>query len=117
MRFCSQCGAECPADAQFCTQCGVAIGSTATTYQYESAKIQVNTYLVHNILVALFCCLPLGVIGLIFSILAYSACGKGDIDGAQSNASIAKIFFWISVIFGVLAGVIFCVLNASVAMI
>ena len=63
--------------------------------------VQIETYLVHNILATIFCFFPLGIVGLIFSILAKNAISSGNIQAAKSNAHTAKVLFGISFGIGV----------------
>ena len=51
---------------------------------------------------SLGCCLPHGVVSLIFAVLVNKKAAAGDIDGATSSAKMAKIFAWISIILAVL---------------
>ena len=112
--FCKQCGAQVPDGASFCTQCGCPQSEQVQPFPqamnvqnqpFPQARmnttqyVQIETYLVHNILATIFCFFPLGIVGLIFSILAKNAISSGNIQAAKSNAHTAKIFFWIS--FGV----------------
>ena len=115
--FCKQCGAQVPDGASFCTQCGCPQSEqvqpfpqamNAQNQPFSQAQmnttqyVQIETYLVHNILATLFCCPLLGIVGLIFSILAKNALSNGNIQAAKSNAGTAKVLFWISLGIGLL---------------
>lgn len=62
----------------------------------------VADYLILNILATLFCCLPFGVAGIIFSVQANSAKARGDIQGAVRASSTAKTFLILSAVCGAL---------------
>jgi hypothetical protein len=47
-------------------------------------------YLIWNVLSTLFCCMPLGVAGIIFSIQTNSAKTRGDFEAAARHSSTAK---------------------------
>lgn len=50
----------------------------------------VPDYLIWNVLSTLFCCMPVGVAGIIFSIQTNSAKARGDFEGAARHSSTAK---------------------------
>lgn len=65
--------------------------------------------LVFAILVTIFCCLPLGIVAIVFSAMGMARQGSGDFAGAESAARTARILNWIS--FGIgLAGIAIYVL-------
>jgi hypothetical protein len=82
--------------------------NTATKPMYSS---QPKNYLVESILVTLFCCLPLGVIGIINASKVESLFKAGDVDGAVKYSEEAKkwstIGFCVGVAFLVLYFLIF----------
>jgi hypothetical protein len=49
-----------------------------------------NDYLVRSILVTLFCCLPFGIVAIVYSAQARSQYRAGDYTGAQESARKAK---------------------------
>ena len=105
--FCKQCGAQVADGSSFCTQCGCPQSEQVQPFPQAQMNttqyVQIETYLVHNILATLFCFFPLGIVGLIFSILAKSAISSGNIQAAKSNAGTAKVLFWISFGIGLLS--------------
>ncbi len=65
-----------------------------------------KNYLVESILVTLFCCLPLGVVGIINATKVNSAWEAGDHEGAMRSAEEAKK--WVK--YGAIGGAIVAVL-------
>ncbi len=62
-------------------------------------------YLVWAILTTILCCLPFGIVSIIYAAQVNSKWTVGDFDGAKSSSKNAKTWAWVS--FGVgLAGVI-----------
>jgi len=62
-------------------------------------------YLVWAILTTILCCLPFGIVSIIYAAQVNSKWTVGDFAGAQSSSKNAKIWAWVS--FGVgLAGMI-----------
>lgn len=100
--FCTQCGAQLNNGAQQCPQCGAlqgpATANATVNASYASGEPLVKTYLIHNIISTLFCCLPLGIIGIIYSVGADSAQNVGNYIVAQAKAKVAGRLFWIAVI-------------------
>ena len=62
-----------------------------------SATSDVQNYLIPAILVTIFCCLPLGVVSIIFATQVNSKVASGDIAGAMEASKKAKMFLFITV--------------------
>lgn len=60
-------------------------------------RAQVSNYLIPSLLATLCCCLPTGVVALIFASQVNGKLASGDEAGAQAAASKAKLWCWISV--------------------
>ncbi|HEX7808552.1 MAG TPA: CD225/dispanin family protein [Thermoanaerobaculia bacterium] len=58
-----------------------------------------------SIIVTLCCCLPLGVVAIIFAAQVNTKLAAGDIAGAREASDKAKLFCWISLALG-LAGIV-----------
>ena len=72
------------------------------------ATTSVSNYLIPAI-ISLFCCLPLGIVAVIFAAQVNGKVQTGDIAGAQNSAKKAKMFSFIAIGLG-LAAIIFYVL-------
>jgi hypothetical protein len=70
-----------------------------------------NNYLVFGILTTIFCCLPLGIVSIIFSSKVNSLWAQGDFERAYIASSKAKKF----ALFALFAGIIIAVLGFVVA--
>lgn len=75
----------------------------------------VPNYLPQAILSTVFCCLPFGIVAIVYAAQVNSKLAAGDYEGAQSASKSAKLWSWISfgsglavfliyVILGVIAG-------------
>lgn len=68
----------------------------------NNSGVQPKNYLVESILVTIFCCLPLGIVGIVFASQVSSKYTAGDYAGAVESSKQAKKFM----IWGLLAGII-----------
>ena len=71
---------------------------------------QVPNYLVQSILATLFCCLPFGIVSIVFAAQANTKKGEGDIAGAMEAAGKAKTWAWVSFAAGLVVGVLYILL-------
>ena len=55
-----------------------------------SDAANVPDYLIWNVLATIFCCMPIGIAGIIFSIQTNSAKTRGDFEAAARHSSTAK---------------------------
>ena len=87
--YCTSCGVPRPDDATVCENCGEAI-------QRLPPLPRVENYLVQAVLTAFFCCMPVGVVGIIYAAQVNSKLMAGDVAGAQAAAKNAKMWSWIA---------------------
>lgn len=87
---------------------GYAAGGAATGER-------IDTWLWQSIVATLLCCLPLGVVGIVFAAQAQSAINVGNLDEARAKASTAKTMTLIAVGLG-LAGIVIWLLFFVIGM-
>ena len=92
--YCRKCGARNEDSAINCIQCGESL-------QVSSARPTppvpaIPNYLVQSILATIFCCLPLGIVAIIYAAQVNGKIQSGDLQGALSASNSAKTFCWIS---------------------
>lgn len=69
--------------------------------QNMNQGVRPKNYLVESILVTIFCCLPLGIVGIIFATQVNSKYDAGDYAGAEKASKQAKQFMTWGLISGV----------------
>lgn len=116
--YCPNCGAENSEDATYCANCGHELRRTETpgtdvppppppptqpgpqpSYAPQSAQAEVPNYLVQAILTTIFCCLPLGIVSIVYAAQVNGKVAAGDRAGALESSAKARMWAWIS--FGV----------------
>lgn len=71
---------------------------------------QVPNHLVWAILTTLFCCLPAGIVSIVYAAQVTGKLASGDIAGAQESSNNAKKWAMWSAIIGVVAIVLYIIL-------
>ncbi len=111
MKYCPKCGNAIPDEASFCPKCGANLPFAATPApNVQSPKPQCpQTYLALSIIVTMFCCLPLGIVGIIKSSGVSKEYAAGNYAAAQEASNQAKKWSIIGICCG-LAWVIICII-------
>ena len=120
--FCRQCGTLNAENAPTCTSCGNAL--TANPYGTSAApnpnglnpgnanfggmpmEGKPKNYLVESILLTFCCCLPLGIVGIVFASQVDSKWNAGDHAGAIAAAENAKKFVLIGLVLGIVVNIV-----------
>lgn len=115
---CPNCGTSNLDNSSICINCGRSLApGAAQSYTPPpppapsygapgAAGPQVPNYLVQSILVTLCCCLPLGVVAIIFAAQVNTKLAQGDMAGALDASQKAKMFSWIAFGLGLLSSLI-----------
>ena len=107
---CPNCGNSNPDDAIYCTNCGQRLVQPpplprqqppqygVPTYSLPPGPVyeHIPNYLVQAILVTIFCCLPAGIVSIVFAAQVNGKVARGDLTGARSDSQKAKKWAWIS---------------------
>jgi uncharacterized membrane protein YvbJ len=113
--FCTQCGANNPDNAVTCAQCGRPLqpgqASTGVVVPPTPGVIQppgyppanIPNYLVFAILATVFCCLPTGIVSIIYAAQVNTKIAARDLAGALQASNNAKMWAWISFGLGLLS--------------
>lgn len=81
-----------------------------TTPTPSGAAGNIQNYLVPAILATIFCCLPVGVVSIIFAAQVNGKIAAGDTAGAIESSKKAKMFMFVAIGLGLLSWVIAIVL-------
>jgi uncharacterized membrane protein YvbJ len=99
--FCPQCGANNADTAAVCMQCGRNLQLSAPSPLNIPGVVQppaapIENYLVFAILATVLCCLPAGIVAIIYAAQVNSKAQMGDLVGAKATSDNAKMWCWIS---------------------
>jgi Interferon-induced transmembrane protein/zinc-ribbon domain len=94
--FCKSCGAPNDDHATKCSKCGAGLGSIVAP-----AGQPVPNYLVFAILTTVFCCLPFGIVSIVYAAQVNSRVAGGDHLGALEASSKAKTWAIVSLLCGI----------------
>lgn len=115
--FCKNCGAEIADNSRFCTDCGAEqqVSGPVITPGCRPDGKRPSTYLALSIIVTLCCCMPLGIVGIIYASRVDSAWNAGYYEDAREFSHKARnwsllgavliLLVWIAYIILLIAGV------------
>lgn len=64
-------------------------------------------YLALAIISTILCCLPLGIVSIVFSTQVNSKYAAGDYEGAEKASKNAKLFWILAAVIGLVVGIIY----------
>jgi interferon-induced transmembrane protein/zinc ribbon protein len=117
--YCPNCGAQNSEDATYCANCGNELRTIETpsedvppppqdqtqpSYAPQSPQQEVPNYLVQAILTTVFCCLPLGIVSIVYAAQVSGKVAAGDRAGALQSSRNARMWAWISFGTGLVLG-------------
>ncbi len=100
--FCKNCGNQIADAAVVCTKCGVPVAG-----KYPAANAMVKNHMVEAILTTVICCVPFGIVAIVYASQVNTKLAQGDIEGAKSASKKAIGWIIASVIVGAIAGIIY----------
>jgi uncharacterized membrane protein YvbJ len=119
--FCPQCGANNADTAVVCLQCGRNLQPAVSTTLNIPGVVQppaapIQNYLVFAILATVLCCLPTGIVAIIYAAQVNGKVQMGDLAGAKAASDNAKMWCWVSFGLG-LASIVVSILTFGVGII
>jgi hypothetical protein len=110
MMFCRKCGAENANNAPTCISCGEPLRNpfepTIAGGGPITAEGKPPNYLVQAILVTFCCCLPLGIVSIVYAAQVDSKWNAGDRMGAMLASKNASKWSWIAFGLGVVVNLL-----------
>jgi hypothetical protein len=85
---------------------GTAMPGQYGQYGSTAGRANVPNYLVWSILTTLLCCLPAGVVAIVYSSQVSSKLAAGDYTGAVDSSNKARTWCIVSAVAGVVGGII-----------
>jgi hypothetical protein len=107
--YCRKCGTQNDDNAVNCAKCGEALRPLTAPPAAPSQNIP--NYLVQSILVTLFCCLPFGIVAIVYAAQVNGKIQAGDVQGALDASGKAKMWSWISFGVGLVGSLIYLALS------
>ncbi|MFH1090494.1 MAG: CD225/dispanin family protein [Pseudomonadota bacterium] len=76
--------------------------------------VKIPNHLVWAILATIFCCLPLGIVAIVYAAQVNGKVATGDYAGAQASAGKAKMWIWIGFGVGLAIQIVVVAINVIV---
>lgn len=106
--FCKNCGTELAEGTRFCTKCGYDQNSDRPFYGIPEKRPK--TYMVLAIIVTVCCCIPFGIVSLIYASRVDSAWNTGHYEDAGRFSAKARNWALWGIILSVLFYVVYIIL-------
>lgn len=112
--FCTRCGNQVEGKPYRCPRCGgVLPRSPEQDSQSQTQTVMVvqgsaPTHLCAAILTTIFCCLPFGIVAIIYSIITDGHNAAGDIAAAKRSSAIAKAWCTVALVVGLIT-ILWCI--------
>ncbi len=97
--FCPTCGSSNDEAAKFCRACG----GSLTPSVAKDPPPHVPNHLVWAILVTIFCCLPFGIVSIVYAAQVNGFVAAGRFDSARQASESAKMWAWIAFAVGLVS--------------
>jgi len=95
--YCRKCGASNADIDRYCAQCGEALDLTADV---AVTRPGIPNHLALAVLVTIFCCMPFGIMAMIYAAQVNPRLMNGDYAGAMDASKKAAIWCWVSLAVG-----------------
>ena len=106
--YCTSCGQQNYSDAHFCQNCGRELQSREMPdgYRPPGPRPHVPNHLVWAILATIFCCIPFGIVSIVYAAQVNGKLAGGDYRGARSASDNARTWAIASIVLGLTIAVV-----------
>lgn len=108
--YCKNCGKEQPDGARFCGNCGCDLWDSRQRQGNQATMEKPSTYLALSIIVTILCCLPFGIVGIVYGANVDSCWREGRTDEAADNSRKARNWSMAGLIIGLVCWIAYIVL-------
>ena len=105
--YCRNCGTLNEDNVLQCVKCGQVLQPISSQFQ---PRQEVPSHLALAILTTLFCCLPFGVVSIVYAAQVNSKLQAGDYNGAMNCSKKAALWGWLSFGIGLFVGLIYALI-------
>ncbi len=118
--YCTQCGTNNSDSASFCSQCGSRMsGTTPPEPMMQTPSVQdlpppamrtnafVPNYMIWSVLATLLCCLPTGIVAIVYSAQVDTKLRLKEYEAAKQASKNARTWCLVSVGVGIVVSLIF----------
>ena len=91
--FCQRCGVEIPQGQTVCPACQAA----------TPVPVKIKSHMADAIIVTICCCLPFGIVGIVYASRVSTLLAAGNVSAAQDAAKKAAMWSWIGFGCGIVA--------------
>lgn len=110
--LCPNCGGSNPDNSVYCANCGAVL--RAQQAMMQPPHVPIPNYLVHAILVTILCCLPFGIVSIVYAAQVDSKAANGDYAGATESSENAKKWALVALVCGLAIYVVWCAAYAVI---
>ena len=121
--FCPACGTKIEGVATVCSHCGATlpvVTPPATTIPAPPSPTppieRIPNYLVWAILATICCCLPGGIVAIVYAAQVNGKIALGDLVQARRYSRLALIWCWVSFGVGIVVGILYVFIVAASSM-
>ena len=100
--YCPTCGSNNDDNASFCKACG----GSLRPGRAGVPPPHVPNHLVWAILVTIFCCLPFGIVSIVYAAQVNGKLAVGDVAGARQASQNAKTWAWVAFGIGIASSLV-----------
>ena len=122
-RFCIRCGEQIPENSKFCINCGAPVNTEPTpepSYAQQQPSrdmpLRPKNYLALAILTTIFCCLPFGIVSIVYAAKVDNYWNSGDYVNAEDASRKARGWILASIITAVVAAIAYSILIVAMGL-